>query len=94
MPKYKYVLFDVAGTLLHKPSFFDKILSILKNKGYKISKDDLIFKHKLLSETIKFPDRTNEEFYNIFNSELLYSLGILPDNGLLNEIFTNCSYLP
>ena len=94
MSKYEYILFDVAGTLLYKPSFFDKILIILKDNGYEIKKEDFILKHKLLSETIKFPDRTDKEFYNFFNEELLYSLGVLPNNTLLNKIFTNCSYLP
>jgi len=94
MSKYEYILFDVAGTLLYKPSFFDKILVILKANGYKIIKEEFIFKHKLLSETIKFPDRTNKKFYDFFNEELLYSLGVLPDSSLLNQIFINCSYLP
>ena len=94
MSKYEYILFDVAGTLLYKPSFFDKILIILKDNGYEIKKEDFILKHKLLSETIKFPDRTDKEFYNFFNEELLYSLGVLPNSSLLNQIFTNCSYLP
>ena len=94
MSKYEYILFDVAGTLLYKPSFFDKILVILKANGYKITKEEFIFKHKLLSETIKFPDRTDKDFYNFFNEELLYSLGVLPNNILLDKIFTACSYLP
>jgi putative hydrolase of the HAD superfamily len=94
MSKYEYILFDVAGTLLYKPSFFDKILVILKANGYKITKEEFIFKHKLLSETIKFPDRTDKDFYNFFNEELLYSLGVLPNNILLDKIFTTCSYLP
>lgn len=94
MSKYEYILFDVAGTLLHKPSFFDEILVILKANGYKITKEEFILKHKLLSETIKFPDRTDKEFYNFFNEELLYSLGVLPNSTFLDKIFTNCSYLP
>lgn len=94
MHKFEYILFDVAGTLLHKPSFFDTLLYILNKKGFNVSMQDLLFKHKLLSETIKFPDRTNRKFYNFFNKELLYSLGLLPDNDMLNQIYTSCSYLP
>tara|TARA_B100000214_G_scaffold124414_1_gene88305 strand:- start:6994 stop:7641 length:648 start_codon:yes stop_codon:yes gene_type:complete len=94
MPKYEYILFDVAGTLLYKPIFFDKILKIFQANGYEIKKEDLILKHKLLSETIKFPDRTDKKFYNFFNQEFLYSLGILPKEALLDQIFETCSYLP
>lgn len=94
MSKYEYILFDVAGTLLYKPIFYEKIIDILKDNGHEIVIEDLMFKHKLLSETIQFPDRTNKEFYSSFNSELLYSLGILPENGLLAQIFEVCSYLP
>lgn len=90
----KYLLLDVAGTLLHKPDLFTKINETLSSYGYLVTADKLKYNHKLLSEAIKFPDRTDAEFYTSFNSELLYSLGIIPTEELLNTIFKSCSYLP
>lgn len=90
----KYIFFDVAGTLLGKPSLYDIIQKTLQDFGYKVSLDDIKAKHKLLSEVIHFPDRTDAVFYNKFNSELLYLLGIVPQETLVNSIFKNCTYLP
>jgi putative hydrolase of the HAD superfamily len=90
----KYILFDVAGTLLHKPMFYQLFLEILNKNGYKITLLDLKLKHKIASEIIQFPDRTNKEFYSDFNRKLLFSLGIIPNEKLLEEIFSKCSYLP
>lgn len=90
----KYLLLDVAGTLLHKPYLFSTINNTLQNFGHTIALDNLRYNHKMLSETIKFPDRTDVDFYSYFNSELLYSLGIIPNAELLNAVFQSCSYLP
>lgn len=90
----KYLLLDVAGTILHKPDIFTKINEALNRHGYSIAIGELKHNHKLLSEVIKFPDRTNADFYTSFNSELLYSLGIIPTEELLKDIFQSCSYLP
>lgn len=90
----KYVFFDVSGTLLHKPSLFKKIDEILVAYGYKVDRAELIHKHKLLSEIIFFPDRTDAKFYEHFNSELLRLLGINPNDEILSAIFNNCTYLP
>lgn len=90
----KYLLLDVAGTLLHKPSLFIKIQGVLADHGHIIDLSKIKYNHKLLSETIKFPDRTGKEFYTDFNAELLHSLGIIPTAILLDEIFNTCSYLP
>lgn len=89
----KYLLLDVAGTILHKPDIFTKINEVLNLHGYSIGIGKLKHNHKLLSEVIKFPDRTNADFYTSFNSELLYSLGIIPTEELLKDIFQSCSYL-
>ena len=51
-------------------------------------------RHKLLSEVVNFPDRTNKDFYHSFNAELLMSLGIMPVEEMLDDIFEACSYLP
>ncbi len=90
----KYILFDVAGTLLYKPTLFDKINEILISNEINVSPAEIILKHKLLSEVIHFPDRTDNKFYYHFNSELLRLLGVIPNDKLLNDIFNNCTYLP
>lgn len=90
----KYLLLDVAGTLLHKPGLFTQIQGVLAKNGYKVPLDKIKYNHRLLSETILFPDKTSKEFYIDFNGELLYSLGIIPTATLLDEVFDNCSYLP
>lgn len=90
----KYLLLDVAGTILYKPDLVAKINETLNSFGYVIATEKLKYNHKILSEVIKFPDRTNAEFYTSFNSELLYSLGIVPNEELLRAIFKSCSYLP
>ena len=90
----KYLLLDVSGTILYKPLLFDNLLKVLQVFGFEIEKKKLQYHHKLLSEVIKFPDRTNDSFYDSFNSELLYSIGIVPNKELLQAIFKSCSYLP
>ena len=89
----KFIYFDVANTLLHKPELWGKLLkSISKHSDFndiKLVKQN----HKLLSESIKFPDKTSKVFYRSFNAELLYSLGIIPTEVLLDDIFNNCTYL-
>lgn len=90
----KYILFDVAGTLLYKPSFYGKIGEVLQQYGHTVEEKNIKYHHKILSESIFFPDRTNEEFYATFNAEFLYSLGIIPTKELLDAIFKACSYLP
>jgi putative hydrolase of the HAD superfamily len=67
---------------------------VLTGHGYIIALDKIKYNHKILSEAIHFPDRTSSDFYLGFNAELLYSLGIIPTNILLAEIFNACSYLP
>lgn len=90
----RYVFFDVSGTILGKPSLFQKINEVLTEFGYSISLQELKYKHKLVSEVIHFPDRTDESFYNNFNAELLRLLGIIPTQELVKAIFNNCTYLP
>jgi FMN phosphatase YigB (HAD superfamily) len=89
-----FLLFDAANTLINKPSFFDVFLDVLDKYDYRIDKNRFQYIHKFLSEAIDFPDKTSKEFYSKFNSELLYALGILPKDTLLNDLFNACSYLP
>ncbi|CAM3386324.1 Haloacid dehalogenase [Flavobacterium longum] len=90
----KYLLLDVAGTLLHKPTVYGKMLGVLENHGHTVALQHLKYNHKMLSEAIRFPDRTDAEFYKMFNGELLYSLGIVPTHALIDDIFSACTYLP
>jgi FMN phosphatase YigB (HAD superfamily) len=90
----KYIFFDVSATLLGKPILFTTIQNTLKDHNFNVSIENIVQKHKLLSEVIHFPDSTNEDFYKKFNSDLLYLLGIVPTTSLLDAVFTNCTYLP
>ncbi len=67
---------------------------VLSQHGYNVDLNHLKRNHKLVSELIVFPDKTNKEFYKIFNQKLLISLGIIPANNILDELFNACSYLP
>lgn len=86
-------LFDAANTLIHKPQIFVKTQSVLNDFGIKTDIETLRLKHKNVSEIIIFPDRTSKDFYRQFNSEWLYSLGIVPSEDVLDAIFGACSYL-
>ena len=90
----QYIFFDVAGTLLGKPTLYSIIQNTLRDFGHEVGLDEIKNKHKLLSEVIHFPDRTDVAFYEKFNSELLYLLGIIPNDELVSSIFKNCTYLP
>jgi len=90
----KYIFFDVSATLLGKPVLFTTIQNTLKDHNYNVSLENIKQKHKLLSEVIHFPDRTDQDFYKKFNSDLLYLLGIVPTTSLLDAVFENCTYLP
>jgi HAD superfamily hydrolase (TIGR01549 family) len=90
----QYIFFDVAGTLLGKPTLYSIIQNTLRDFGHEVTLDEIKNKHKLLSEVIHFPDRTDVAFYEKFNSELLYLLGIIPEEALVNSIFKKCTYLP
>ena len=90
----QYIFFDVAGTLLGKPTLYSIIQNTLRDFGHEVGLDEIKNKHKLLSEVIHFPDRTDMAFYEKFNSELLYLLGIIPEEALVNSIFKKCTYLP
>jgi putative hydrolase of the HAD superfamily len=88
------LLFDAANTLIHKPLLYIRTKEVLENFGFNTSIEDLRAKHKIVSELIVFPDRTNKDFYKVFNKEWMYSLGILPEEELLTILFKACSYLP
>ena len=89
----RYVLFDVAGTLLEKPGLFPAIQEACRESGHKRSVGEIRTKHRMLSEISHFPDRTDKSFYRRFNQELLYLLGIVPNSTLVNAIITKCQKL-
>ena len=88
------ILFDAANTLIHKPKFFEKFYKVLQTEDYDVDIYDLKRNHKILSESIVFPDNTSKDFYQKFNAELLYSLGIIPNDQLHQKIYESCSNLP
>lgn len=90
----KYIIFDVSGTLLGKPTLYNSIKKVIFDFGYDVSLGEIKQKHKLLSEVIHFPDNTDSSFYQKFNSELLYLLGIVPTEEIVDSIFKSCTYLP
>ncbi len=87
------LLLDAANTIIYKPKFYDKFIEALKHHKINLEKSDLRRIHKIISEVYHFPDRTSEEFYEGFNKELLYSLGIIAKDDMLQDIFKACSYL-
>ncbi len=93
MNDIKLLLFDAANTLIHKPMLWERMLIALKKNNIEVSNSELQKHHKLVSELMFFPDRTSAAFYKTFNSELLYSLGIIPTSQLLDDIFNSCTYL-
>lgn len=89
------LLLDAANTLIYKPKFYETFVDVVNaNNNLNIKRSEFEYIHKLVSECYIFPDKTSHEFYNTFNSELLYALGIIPSNELLDSIFKACSYLP
>jgi putative hydrolase of the HAD superfamily len=90
----KAVLLDAANTIIHKPLLWERINTVLVSHGHNIPGDLLKNRHKLVSELINFPDQTSEQFYDTFNAELLFALGIVPEQSLLKDLFSACTYLP
>jgi len=93
MNDIKLLLFDAANTLIHKPMLWERMHIALKKNNIEVANAELQKHHKLVSELMFFPDRTSATFYKNFNSELLYSLGIIPTGQLLDDIFNSCTYL-
>lgn len=90
----KHLVFDAANTLLHKPALWERWGETLAEFGYAVAEGELKQRHKLLSEHIFFPDRTDAAFYRHFNAEVLLALNIPPAERLLDSLFTACTYLP
>ncbi|MES2618316.1 MAG: HAD family hydrolase [Bacteroidota bacterium] len=87
------LLLDAANTIIYKPTFYSRFTQVLERHKISIDRRDFQKTHKIISECFNFPDRTNKEFYMNFNRELLYGLGVIGSIELLEEIFSECSYL-
>lgn len=88
------LLLDAVNTVIEKPGLWDAYASILTNHSGYVDRQILKRNHQLISEVILFPDRTDQSFYDVFNTQLLYSLGIIPADHLLDEIYQTCRSLP
>jgi putative hydrolase of the HAD superfamily len=93
MGNIDFVLFDAANTLIHKPELWGRIKMALAKHDISVDDQLLKIRHKLISELIRFPDNTSADFYRQFNSELLYSVGIIPTDVILDDVFAACTYL-
>lgn len=88
------IFFDVAHTLLEKPTVMPALHLAMARHGIAIPMPELLARHRLLMEAIVFPDRTSRDFYADFNAALVRSVGGIPTGALLEEMFTSCSYQP
>jgi len=89
----KFIVLDAANTLIHKPEMWEKWLDVLVDYKYEVDLLELKKIHKLTSETILFPDKTDKAFYDIFNAKVLCNLGIEPTVEILEALFAALSYL-
>jgi FMN phosphatase YigB (HAD superfamily) len=89
----KYILFDVADTLLYKKNLILSIYDILTNNNMIVSIDELKHTHRKLFDSSVFPDKTNKDFYIDFNSRLLTNLNLPVTNLMPDEIYKTCSKL-
>jgi len=90
----RYIAFDAANTLIHKPQVYEIWVNILNANGYAIKLPELRYTHHIVSELIHFPDRTSQDFYAHFNAKVLLSLGIMPTEELLSALFQQLTYSP
>lgn len=86
----EFVYFDVGETLLAKPKLIPAISSVLRDFGYQVPLATIQSTHKLLTEVIVFPPKTNHSFYQDFNCRLLKALTIPPTQELVEAIFHAC----
>lgn len=87
-------MLDAANTLIHKKDFYSNFEKALAEFDISISFEKLKRNHRLISECSDFPDKTSRDFYRKFNSDVLFSLGVLPSEEILESIHEHCSGLP
>jgi FMN phosphatase YigB (HAD superfamily) len=88
------IFFDVAHTLLEKPAVIPALHGALARHGIKVPVPELLARHRLLMEATAFPDRTSRDFYADFNAAVVRAVGAIPTDGLLDEMYSSCSYQP
>jgi FMN phosphatase YigB (HAD superfamily) len=94
MRPVRAIFFDVAHTLLDKPTVIHALHAVMARHGIVVPLPQLRMRHRLMMEAIVFPDRTSRGFYAEFNAALLRSVGAVPSDSLLGEMFDSCSYQP
>lgn len=90
----QFAYFDVANTLLEKRGLFETMAAVFAETGSIVQEDLLRERHKILSEAIRFPDKTNRAFYDDFNARLCLAVGVLPHPTLLDQLYDRCRALP
>jgi len=93
MYSYKYIFFDVADTLLYKQGLHDNIAGVLAESDIHIDVVTIRRQHKMISEIIAFPIKTSRAFYQDFNRLFLISLGIGPNQAIMDGIYQRCHNL-
>lgn len=88
------IYFDVDGTLIHKPRLYEVIALSLNEAGFAVPWETVRDYHIALSGFMTFPSKTSKTFYDAFNGELLYSLGIAPRRELIDTIYGQCKQIP
>lgn len=93
-PVIKYILFDVADTLLHKPALWETINATLAKAGVTTEITAIMRAHRATRELLTVPDQTGRDFYLVFNTRFLEVLGVLPTEALAEQIYLDCRSLP
>jgi FMN phosphatase YigB (HAD superfamily) len=88
------IFFDVAHTLLDKPTVLPGMHAVLKEHGIDVPLETLCARHAMLMEAFDFPDLTDQAFYRGFNAAVVRSLGAVPTPGLLDALFSSSTYQP
>lgn len=94
MQAAKFLLLDLAGTLLEKKDLYPKLCAFFERKGFPIPSEKLIETHRLLTEETQFPDKTSQDFYLKFNLEYLVRLGLPSSAEIADELFWELKNLP
>lgn len=86
----KQIFFDIADTLLYKPELPAVIQGILAERDVLVPVTSIAYAHRCTRELIPVPPKTGRDFYLRFNADFLRVLGVLPDQGLCEEIYLRC----